>query len=214
VNASSSNATSSSNASSADGADKNDGATAERAPPRTPAELKQQGRAFRDLLAGTLTPRELADLAAKGSAKATSPVPVAASRDEFWRLTGDARRDNPDASGMAAVHHSVEQGPTPQVAAAAAAPDLTFAELVEKHVRRALASERTSSGSSGEVRIELTDAALPGMALSLSRTTSGWQLVASGRNPQSRDTLEEFAPALVARFERAALGKLEISLDT
>jgi hypothetical protein len=215
VNASSSSATSSSSTSSADKAekpDKGDGATLERTPPRTPDELKQQGRAFRDLLTGKLTPRELADLAAKGSTRGLDPTTSALpSRDEFWRLTGDARRDNPDASAMAAVHHLVEQGPTPQVAAAAAAPDLTFAELVEKHVRRALATERASSASSGEVRIELTDAVLPGMELSLRRTTAGWQLVASGKNLQSRDTLEEFAPALVARFQRADLGKLEIS---
>ncbi len=216
VNASSSNTTSSSSgtASADKSADKENPTTSELTPPRTPAELKQQGRAFRDLLAGKLTPRELADLAAKGSAKPFDPATAAPSRDEFWRLSNDARRNDPDGAAMASLRHVVDQGPTPQAVATASAPDLTFAELVEKHVRRALASERASSTSSGEVRIDLTDAVLPGMALSLRRTTSGWQLVASGKNPQARDTLEEFAPALVARFERAALGTLEISLDT
>jgi len=192
-----------------------------RQQPRSPEELREQGRAFRDLLAGkggssgTLTPRELADLAAKASgAKPFELPPAAASgRDEFWRLTGDARHDNPDAAVMATVHHVVEQGPTPQAVTTAGAPDMTFAELVEKHIRRALATERVASTSGGEVRIELTDAVLPGMALSLRRTTAGWQLVASGKNPQSRDTLQEFAPALVARFERSSLGKLDISLE-
>jgi hypothetical protein len=211
VNSSSSNATSSSSGTAS--ADPESATTAEPTAPRTPAELKQQGRAFRDLLAGKLTPRELADLAAKGSAKPFDPATAGPSRDEFWRLSNDVRRDDPDGAAMASIRHVIDQGPTPQAVAAASAPDLTFAELVEKHIRRALASERTSGASSGEMHIELTDAVLPGMALSLRRTTSGWQLVASGKNPQSRDTLEEFAPALVARFERAALGKLEISLD-
>jgi hypothetical protein len=156
----------------------------------------------------------LAELAAKGSAKPFQPLmTLTASRDELWRLTGDVRQDNPDAAMMATVHHIVEQGPTPQAVATASAPDLTFAELVEKHVRRVLASERASSTSGGEMCIELTDAVLPGMALSLRRTTAGWQLVASGKNPQARDTLQEFAPALVARFERCALGRLDISLE-
>lgn len=180
---------------------------------RTPSELTEQGRAFRDLLTGTTTPRELAELAARANAKPFQPVPTASDFDTHGPLTGNTLQDASDGSMMAAVHRLVEQGATPQAVAAASAPELTFAELVEKHVRRMLASERASGASGGELHIEMSDAVLPGMALSLRRTPAGWQLVASGRNLQSRDRLQEFGPALVERFERCALGRLEIALE-
>lgn len=95
-------------------------------------------------------------------------------------------------------------------APAAAAPDLTLAELVHRHVRRTLASQATDGSGEDEVRLELSDAVLPGTTLSLRRTRSGWQLLATTGNRQSLDKLGRFTPALIARFAQASLGSLEV----
>ena len=96
--------------------------------------------------------------------------------------------------------------PTP----AAAAPDLTLAELVHRHVRRTLAVQATDGSGGDEVRLELSDTVLPGTTLALRRTGNGWQLVATTGNRQSLDKLGRFTPALIARFAQASLGSLEV----
>jgi hypothetical protein len=96
--------------------------------------------------------------------------------------------------------------------AANAAPDPSLAELIEKHVRRVLASAQPR-GADGEVRIELSDAVFPGTALSLKRTVSGWELTATADNRQSLDKLKSYAPELIERFAQASLGKLQVALD-
>jgi hypothetical protein len=97
--------------------------------------------------------------------------------------------------------------------AAAAAPDPTFAELMVKHIRRALVSADASDDSSGEIHLEMSDSVLPSTVLSLKRTEEGWQLHAVTANPESRETLTRFAPTLVARFAESSLGQLRISFD-
>jgi hypothetical protein len=97
-----------------------------------------------------------------------------------------------------------------QASAAAADPEPTFAELVERHVRRMLAAQATSRQESGEVRLELTDAVLPQTQLSLRRGSDGWQLLAVTGDRGSLERLERFAPALVGRFANASLGSLEV----
>ena len=100
--------------------------------------------------------------------------------------------------------------PDPQAVAAAPDPDLTFAELLERHVRRTLATNSTARPGGDEIRIELTDAVLPDTALSLRRNSRGWSLLAVTGNRDSLERLDRFAPALVQRFAAASLGDLEI----
>jgi hypothetical protein len=95
---------------------------------------------------------------------------------------------------------------------ATASPDAELAELIDRHVRRLLA--RTESRGEAEVRIELSDEVFPGTAFRLRRTADGWHLTATADNRQSLDKLNEFAPALSERFERAALGRLQVSVES
>jgi hypothetical protein len=172
---------------------------------RSRADVQQQSRQFRSLMGTPLTGRQLADLTARNSLRG--------SRSEFPAVSDDPRFRNPDGSALQSMQPVFNQGPQGP-AVAASGPDPTFAELVEKHVRRALASQevaRTSPG--GEVRIELSDAVLPGTAVTLRRTSGGWQLWAKTDNRQSLERLSQFAPALVERFAQASLGRLDISLE-
>jgi hypothetical protein len=100
--------------------------------------------------------------------------------------------------------------PDPQALAAAPDPDLTFAELIERHVRRTLATRSTARPGGDEVRIELTDVVLPETALSLRRSSQGWCLLAVTGNRESLERLDRFAPALVQRFAAASLGEIKV----
>jgi hypothetical protein len=161
-----------------------------------PADVRQQALLFRSLMDAPVTVRQLADLAARKDL-AEHPRPSAV-----------------DVSAMLQAQHVIDQGPGFQPAAPAGAPDPSIAELIEKHVRRALASVQARSSTNDEVRIELSDAVFPGTALSLQRTPEGWQLTATADNRQSLDKLNHFAPALVERFARASLGHLRVSLES
>ena len=134
-------------------------------------------------------------------------------RDGLQDLADRSHPSAIDVSAMIQAQQLISQGPGTQPAAAAGAPDPSIAELIEKHVRRALASVEARSSTDGELRIELSDAVFPGTALSLQRTSDGWQLTATADNRQSLDKLNHFAPALVERFARASLGHLRISLE-
>lgn len=133
-------------------------------------------------------------------------------RDGFRYPDDESRRDELDVSSQLPAQHVIDSAPQPSGIAAPGAPDLTYAELVEKHVRRALASA-TDDGAGGELQIELSDVALPGTALSLRRTSAGWQLLAISANKQSRETFARFAPTLVARFAQCSLGRLQVSCE-
>jgi hypothetical protein len=189
-------------------------------PRHKPADLDQQAQLFRALMSGLpLTAAQLAGLSAQGNlgpwtAADGSSGPQSDGLQQT--LSDDWRRREVDVSMMMAAQRSMDQGAIANIQAASGppAPDLSIAELIEKHVRRALAlqeTRRTSAG--GEVRLELSDAVLPGTALSLRRTADGWQLSATADNKQSLERLNEFAPSLVQRFAQASLGRLEISIE-
>jgi hypothetical protein len=124
----------------------------------------------------------------------------------------DRRRAEVDAISPTSSVHVTESTLAPRDSSPAVAPDLTFAELVEKHIRRALAGV-SADGSEEEVRIELSDAALPATALSLRRTSEGWLLLVVSSDRRSRETFEKFAPALIQRFTQSSLGRLETSFE-
>jgi hypothetical protein len=161
-------------------------------------DLREQGMLFRSLLESPLTARQWADFSS-------------------YRSLQDLSHDQGgDASAMLQGQGQalIDPGPGFQPAAAAAAPggpDPAIAELIERHIRRALASVDAES-QDGEIRIELSDAVFPGTALTLKRTADGWQLTATADNRQSLDELNHFAPDLVERFEKASLGRLHVTL--
>jgi hypothetical protein len=193
-----------------------------------PADVRQQALLFRSLMDAPITVRQLAELAARNAdvelvergasthldqwtADRWTP---ADGRDGFQDLADRSHPSTVDVSAMLQAQHQIDQGPGCQPAAPAGAPEPSIAELIEKHVRRALASVEARSSTNGEVRIELSDAVFPGTALSLQRTAEGWQLTATADNRQSLDKLNHFAPALVERFARASLGHLRVSLES
>lgn len=175
----------------------------------------QQGKLFRSLMAGSDAEERRPELLVRGGA-----VPAREQGDDdsggsdYGALGDGLRRGNVDIAAQLLAQRLLEAGPQLQgTPAAAAAPDPTFAELMVKHIRRALVSAEAADDSGGEVRLEMSDAVLPGTVLSLRRTEEGWQLHAVTANPESRRTLSRFAPALVERFAQGSLGQLRISLD-
>lgn len=159
-------------------------------------DLREQGMLFRSLLESPLTARQWADYS------------------QYRSLEDLSHDQGGDASAMLQGQPLIDPGPGFQPAAAAAAPggpDPAIAELIERHIRRALASVDAES-QDGEIRIELSDAVFPGTALTLKRTADGWQLNATADNRQSLDELNHFAPDLVERFEKASLGRLHVTL--
>jgi hypothetical protein len=194
--------------------------------------VRQQALLFRSLMDAPITVRQLAERAARNApvelvergagAKLDEWTPdlgqdrwtLADSRNGFQDLADRSHPAGVDVSAMLQAQHQIDQGPGYQPAAPAGAPEPSIAELIEKHVRRALASVEARSSTDGEVRIELSDAVFPGTALSLQRTSEGWQLTATADNRQSLDKLNHFAPALVERFARASLGRLRVSLES
>jgi hypothetical protein len=192
-----------------------------------PADVRQQALLFRSLMDAPITVRQLAELATRngdvGLAERGADANVdqwtpdrwsPVGRDGFQDLADRSHQSGVDVSAMIQAQHLIDQGPGCQPAAAAGAPDPSIAELIEKHVRRAMASVEARSSTEGEVRIELSDAVFPGTALSLKRTAAGWHLTATADNRQSLDKLNHFAPALVERFARASLGHLRICLES
>jgi hypothetical protein len=188
--------------------------------------VRQQALLFRSLMDAPITVRQLAELSARNADVelaergagahpdqwSLGPWTPAGARNGFQDLADRSHQSAVDVSAMLQAQHLVDQGPGCQ--AAAGAPDPSIAELIEKHVRRALASVEARSSTDGEVRIELSDAVFPGTALSLKRTSEGWQLTATADNRQSLDKLNHFAPSLVERFARASLGHLRVCLES
>jgi hypothetical protein len=164
-------------------------------------------------MSGTLSARQLADLVTGGGTLGAEEATDGEDLDALRRLLDRSRGQDPDVAASLTMQHAIEQGPPAQSVAAAVAPEMTFAELVEKHIRRILASQPASGATGGEVRIELSDAVLPETALALRRTPDGWQLVASSRNRQSQETLSRSAPALVERFAQSSLGRLQVLVE-
>jgi Type III secretion protein (HpaP) len=100
--------------------------------------------------------------------------------------------------------------PEPNTAISPPDPGLSLTELIELHVRRTLLSTSADGMGADEVRIELSEAVLPGTTLSLKREPGGWQLAVVTANPQSRERIDRHADALVKRFAAASLGFLRV----
>ena len=187
--------------------------------PLNDSQLELQARVFRELLSDPRSAQELATWSAlRGAAEAPynpatddSTLAQKGPGGEGLLHPGDpASPANADVSSLL-MTTQLTGGPTPDAQLAATAdPEPTFAELIERHVRRTLATQATGQGTSDEVRLELTDAVLPETQLSLKRSPAGWQLLAVTGHRDSLERLEEFAPALVKRFANASLGALEV----
>jgi type III secretion system (T3SS) protein HpaP len=175
----------------------------------------QQGKLFRSLMSEPDTvERQSADLVRGGSVPARQQDDDDSGDNNYGGLGDGLHRGDVDIAAQLLAQRLLEAGSLLQgTPAAAAAPDPTFAELMVKHIRRALVSADAADDSGGEIRLEMSDAVLPGTVLSLRRTEEGWQLHAVTANPESRQTLSRFAPTLVARFAQGSLGPLRISLD-
>ena len=182
-------------------------------------ELELQARLFRDLMSESRPAQALASWSALRST--IGPYDPATDDSILGRTgygssdgqqhlnTGTGRTEVDVASLLSVVQPSIATGP--DQAAAVADPEPTFAELIERHVRRTLAATRDGArGADNEVRLELTDAVLPETSLSLRRSGGGWQLVAMSANRDSLERVEQFAPGLVERFANASLGSLEV----
>jgi len=192
--------------------------------------LQQQAEAFRALLGSgppvkgaTVTARELAHWAA-GMSTAEALARAAREDPELGQGAWDnpvssevlLQKDSPadasaDASASLQWVAAQVQASSPAVAAGGAAEaELTFAELVEKHVRRTLVMLESATSNGDEVRLELSDAVLPGTAMTLRRAPGGWQLLASTDNREALERIRQYSPALIERFARASLGSLEV----
>ncbi len=188
-----------------------------RGPNETPApdpcELRQQGQLFRALMDTPMTAGQLADWAKTRDSDPDTAFCWTSRGDADTRQDlADRPRDAPiDVSAMLQARHLIDAGPSALSSALPTSPpDSSLAELIEKHVRRVLASVDTRGSLDDEVRIELSDAVFPGTELSLKRTPQGWQLTATANNRRSLDKLHHFAPALIERFARASLGELTL----
>ena len=176
----------------------------------------QQGKLFRSLMAGPDSEERRPDLLVRGGSTFASEQDEddGGGESNYGSLGDGLHRGDVDVAAQILAQRLLEAGPQLQgTPAAAAAPDPTFAELMVKHIRRALVSTDAADDSAGEVRLEMSDAVLPGTVLSLRRTEDGWQLNAVTANAESRQTLTRFAPTLVERFAQGALGQLHISFD-
>ena len=162
-------------------------------------DLREQGMLFRSLLEIPQTARQWADFS---SSRSLQDLSHDQGGDASAMLQGQ---------GQPLIDPGL--GFQPAAAAAPGGPDPAIAELIERHIRRALASV-DAEGQDGEVRIELSDAVFPGTALTLKRTADGWQLTATADNRKSLDELNHFAPDLVERFEKASLGRLHVTLGS
>lgn len=173
-----------------------------------PADLPERAAAFRALMNGVpLTAEQLTMLGERGKN---------GGHGNPGHGNSEHKHREADVPTMLDVQRTIELATPPAVPVpqCSTPPDMSIAELIDKHVKRLLASQGAGSARSGEVRLELSDAVLPGTSLSLRQTADGWQLSAMADNKQSLDRLNEFAPALVKRFSQASLGRLEISVES
>ncbi|HEY6921934.1 MAG TPA: type III secretion HpaP family protein [Steroidobacteraceae bacterium] len=174
----------------------------------------EQGKLFRSLMAGADSEERRPELLVRGGSVPANQEDDDSSESDDGALGEGLHRSNVDIAAQLLAQRLLEAGPQLQgTPTAAAAPDPTFAELMVKHIRRALVSADAADDSGGEVRLEMSDAVLPGTVLSLRRTEDGWQLSAVTANAESRQALTRFAPTLIERFAQGSLGQLRISLD-
>jgi hypothetical protein len=125
----------------------------------------------------------------------------------------DASSATVDPMAVQPATHMVIDSMAPAIAAppgATLAPGL--AQLIERHVKQMLVSDRDalSSAQQGEIMLRLKDDVLPGTDLWLSRTDGGWKLRADTRSADAYRTLIESAPSLIERFAGSNLGELDV----
>lgn len=126
-----------------------------------------------------------------------------ASAAEFAALWASQRDPNPPAMTLA----SAAQTQAPQQTA----QKRQLSELVERHLRQLLISERGEGDP--RVLLRLDDAALPDTDLWLSREAGQWTLQAQTSNAESHALLAACADALVQRFADSALGTIEVRAE-
>jgi Type III secretion protein (HpaP) len=179
------------------------------------ALVLQQGKLFRSLMSGPDSADRRPELLVRGGLLPARQEQEDDGDSPLGGGLGDGlHRGEVDVAAQLLAQRLLEVGTQLQATpAAAGAPDPTFAELMVKHIRRALVAADASDDSSGEIHLEMSDSVLPSTVLSLKRTEEGWQLHAVTTNPESRQALTRFAPSLVARFAESSLGQLRISLD-
>jgi hypothetical protein len=178
------------------------------------AFVLQQGKLFRSLMSAPDSADRRPELLVRGGLVFARQEQEDDGAGTFGGLGDGLHRGEMDIAAQLLAQRLLEVGTQLQgTPAAAAAPDPSFAELMVKHIRRALVAADASDDSSEEIHLEMSDSVLPGTVLSLKRTEEGWQLHAITANPESRETLTRFAPTLVARFAESSLGRLQISLD-
>lgn len=147
-------------------------------------------------------------------------------RDGLPELSGRAAPAMPDdaGSGLASAPspesitlgalmaqqtlQSISQAP--QQVAEVAAPQVALADLLERHVRRMLASEGASNQGDGSIRLSMSDSTLPATELTLERHSEGWRLIANTGSRDAFDMVNSFAPELIKRFAERHLGELQI----
>ncbi len=148
-------------------------------------------------------------------------------RDAFPELPGQAApgaSEDAAGSGLAAAAspESITLGAlmaqqtllsitqAPQQVAEVAAPQVALADLLERHVRRMLASEGASNQGDGSIRLSMSDSTLPATDLTLERHSEGWRLIANTGSRDAFDMVNSFAPELIKRFADRQLGELRI----
>jgi hypothetical protein len=176
--------------------------------------ILQQGKLFRTLMTAPEDAERQEEVSVRGGLVPGRQYDDDEGGSDYGGLGNSLHRSDVDIAAQLLAQRLLEAGPQLQgTPAAAAAPDPTFAELMVKHIRRALVSADAADDSGGEILLEMSDTVLPSTVLSLRRTAEGWQLHAVTANPESRQALTRFAPTLVERFAQSSLGQLRISLD-
>jgi len=151
------------------------------------------------------------------SLQSSSSANRAATLQRSLRDGRDLSSDSREGGGLdaSAVAASAEP-PSPLVQVVSAVPEVRVAAgdvtevaaLLERYVRQLA----VSSGDARDpgVLLRMSAAALPDTDMVLRRTAQGWKLQVTSGSASALETLEQHAPALIARFARADLGTLEI----
>ncbi len=197
------------NAASTERSQRNDGGRQERASPDAEAV-----RRFQALLPGA----QASDRAARqagmwpgaGANDRASGHAGVGSGDQSESLWSAGELANLQVRNSAGDPNALASLAAPSAASQAAA----LVELLERHVRRMLASEKAGSGEPGaRVMLHLAGTELAGTDLWLTRGYDGWTLQADTADDYTASLIREFSPALVARFGECELGELEVQVN-
>lgn len=188
----------------------------QRAPPsrehveRFRSLMQARGQAHEHDGASGKHARNAAEPARTADSQPRAPQPFERGDEESGR-----HRHRTDAlpPGDNAVQLAAQLAAPPPASAPAAPLPVNpnaFADLLERHVRQLAVSAGGVGKDGGQVLLRLSDSALPGTDLLLSRTADGWLLRADVRSRGSFDAIRDAAPALAKRFAERKLGTLTI----